>query len=150
MKNIKIPTYEDFLNYDGGHTPGPWRKLSEDWRCPGCDRLKFEILRWTKRTSGRGIVKGQILWDWLAPIHMHHDHSKFPRFDEVPICGQCNSVDGKAVRHLKLNYCFSFSPFEISQFITTAPHGNHKINFKKVEEIFNLCTENENGKNPIS
>jgi hypothetical protein len=69
---IRVPSRRDFDSYRGGHTPQKWARLSHDWRCPSCKRSKFEQLRWTKSISGFGVPKGE--YQWLAPIHEHHDH----------------------------------------------------------------------------
>jgi hypothetical protein len=71
MAPIKRPTRDDYLAFDGAHCHAIWRSLSDEWRCPGCDRTKFEIMRWTRRKP-----PGHIEWsmDWLAAFHTHHDH----------------------------------------------------------------------------
>ena len=66
-----------------------WEGVSEDWRCPACNRKKGEILR-----KVDGI--------WKGGLHRHHDHSVDDpdrytdkvKFQETIICDQCNHADG--------------------------------------------------------
>ncbi len=43
----RIPSWEDYLSFDGAHCRLQWAKLDDYWRCPCCDRTRFELLRWT-------------------------------------------------------------------------------------------------------
>lgn len=143
-KPIKAPTDAEFATYDGAHCHILWKGLPELWRCPGCNRTKREIMRWTKRQPhGK-----PLFWGWMAGLHQHHDHEEDPaftfngRFKTETICDQCNSVDGVAKRKLQLPDNFSFSPVEIRQFAAAEPHGKHKINFEKAAEIYKEVASN--------
>lgn len=137
---LRVPTDDEYATYDGAHCFHLWRGLPETWRCPGCDRAKREILRWTLRTP-----MGQRFWGWMAGLHRHHDHgvdylqglsSGHGRFPITTICDQCNSADGAAKRRLGLPDDFSFSPGEIRQFVTAVPHGKHRIDMNKAHALF--------------
>lgn len=137
-KVIRIPTDQEFAAYNGEHCHILWKGLPAGWRCPGCDRTKLEIMRWTRRQRhGQPAFMG-----WMAGLHQHHDHAEDPpfsktgRFKKETICDQCNSVDGLAKLKLGLPESFSFSPLEIRQFIATAPHGRHKIDLDKARGIY--------------
>lgn len=125
-KALRVPTQEDFDKYSGGHTFKKWSALPPDWRCPACKRSKFQLLTWTKCLTGYGgILPGE--YQWLAPIHEHHDHRSdngidSPRFAPTLICGNCNSADASVKRRLRLPSQFSFSPSELGQFVTGYPH----------------------------
>jgi len=91
----------------------------------------------------------------MAELHNHHDHSvhfysddklelAVPRFETTLICGQCNASDGHAKRVLGLPGLFSFSPAEISSFVTAKPHSKHEINYAKAQSIFDDIHEQEN------
>jgi hypothetical protein len=141
----RIPSFEDFQNFNGAHCHSLWESLDEQWKCPGCDRTKFQVLRWTKRYVKAG-KKVPPYDDWMAVINTHHDHSqgycdfKRGRFAETVICGQCNSADGRAKKMLNLPENFSFSPSEIRQFISSEPHGKHKINIEVARQIYDkIC-----------
>ena len=133
----RIPTQADYEEFDGGHCHQLWKATREDWRCPGCGRSKFELLRWTKRTPASHAADRTPYWAWLAILQRHHDHSlgafdpgnpRMPRrFPETVICGQCNGADGSAKRLLGLPCGWSFSPAEIAQFVTAQPHAPHRI-----------------------
>jgi hypothetical protein len=133
----RIPTQADYEEFDGGHCHQLWKATPEDWRCPGCGRSKFELLRWTKRTPASLAADRTPYWAWLAILQRHHDHALgafdhgdllLPqRFAETVICGQCNGADGIAKRLLRLPFDWSFSPAEIAQFITAQPHARHRV-----------------------
>jgi hypothetical protein len=129
--SLPVPTQEDYERYTGGHTPRKWVTVGETWRCPSCERTKFEQLTWTKsRTGSGGIARHSYIW--LAPIVEHHDHGaddyrqnvirRKPRFAPTFICFDCNIAEGRLKRLLKLPQDFSFSPTELNLIITGHPH----------------------------
>lgn len=130
MSAVKKPTFEEFLGHDGLHYYQLWKEVGNQWCCPSCKRTKYEIMRWAKRFPN----KPNSFWGWVAPLHRHHDHSASfigsnARFPVTTICDQCNSSDGVAKRRLNLPSNFSFSPEEIAFFVTSTPHGKHKVDF---------------------
>lgn len=135
---MKIPTQDEFAAYKGAHCFQLWASTASDWRCPGCDRNKFELLRWTTRFPR----SPKAFKDWMAGLHRHHDHSVdhfergTRRFVETVICDQCNAADGAAKRILKLPAKFSFAPPEIRAFVVARPHGKHQINYEIARAIF--------------
>lgn len=142
LPSVKVPSHEDYYNYDGAHCHQLWRELSDTWQCPSCKRTKFQIMRWTTRykknqDGGRVSYKG-----WMAGLHKHHDHSqnilssKEGRFSTVVVCDQCNTSDGAAKRKLLLPENFSFSPLEIGEFITSKPHTKHSLNFEVAKKLY--------------
>ena len=138
MVTKKVPTIEEYRAYGGAHCFQLWRSLGETWRCQGCGRSKFEIMRWTWRTPhGR-----EPFWGWMAGLHTHHDHAQGyvdvgrGRFHEVVICDQCNSADAQAKRRLGLPPDFSFTPSEIRQFVTAESHGKHQIDYERARGIY--------------
>ena len=132
-REVRVPTHQEHLNFDGAHCRKLYAGLRDDWTCPGCARTRFEILRWTLIFPKRPDKHE----GWAAGLHTHHDHSgdrprglfgfKGPRFAPVIICEQCNSADGTAKRILKLPKSFSFAPWEIRQFVRATAHGFHEI-----------------------
>lgn len=160
--NVKVPSDSDYQEYNGAHCFRLWRLLTKDWRCPGCDSSKREIMRWAtcykKRPDGtREPYKG-----WVAGLHKHHDHGAdhvlqaffvaslgedyykwqqryeaAMRFPETVVCDQCNAADGRAKRKLGLPCSgFSFSPAEIRQFVLPTPHGPHKLCLETARRVF--------------
>jgi len=134
----KTPTHTEYLAYDGRSCRSLWKKTKEDWKCPGCGRSKFQILRWHKK-------KG-----WIGGLARHHDHymehdnsgkwarfvdEKHKRFPETVICTECNNADGQAKRLLKLDGSFSFKPSELRQFVIPSNHGLHRLNLEKASEL---------------
>jgi len=112
---VPVPTIEDYREFDGGYSPAIWAVLWDEWRCPSCDRTKFQIMRWTKRfPAGRN---GGHYMGWQAAFAVHHDHGSdrfgfgadgmfLPRgperFEKAIICDHCNGADGAAKRKLDL------------------------------------------------
>lgn len=145
--NLRTPTLEDYSAFDGAHCRNLYQSLPDDWRCPGCDRSKFQILRWTLRFP----ALPKRCWGWAGGYHRHHDHGlddvtygrvapdgRSRRFPDTVICEQCNSADGTAKKKLALSAEFSFSPEEIRRFVTATPHGFHTIDYDAAKRIFDL------------
>ncbi len=140
-KLLKTPTFEDLEAYRGGHTRKLWAVLPRDWRCPACSRSRFEILTWTKSITGYGVPIGE--YQWLAPLHGHHDHRSdaagaTPRFPATVICSDCNNADGRAKRQLALPAYFSFSPAELHQFVTGYPHNGVVIDLDRATGVYEM------------
>jgi hypothetical protein len=146
----RIPTFDDYRAFDGAHCAAIWERLSDSWRCPCCDRTKFEVMRWTKRKPPGHTVS---FMGWLAAFHTHHDHGSDPygfdfdgtlysqglaRFAPVVICDHCNAADGAAKRKLVLPRAWSFSPMEIGEFVIATPHASHVIDYVKAGEIYEI------------
>ena len=143
-KQVKIPSLDDYHSFDGGGGHKIWRETSDNWRCPVCNRTKFEILRWTKRQGPFRDGRRHPFLGWYACLHCHHDHKQNPwidlgsgRFKKLVICDHCNSVDGAVKRKYDLPDNFSFSPDEIKQFITARPHEKHEIDYERALQIYN-------------
>jgi hypothetical protein len=146
--SFRAPTREDYLAYDGAHCKALWASVTESWRCPGCHRSKFEILRWTRRTPHSLAADRTPYWDWLGVLHRHHDHGAepyvlgvgsvpvTPRFPETIMCDECNGADGRAKRQLGLPADWSFSPGEIERFVTATPHRTHVIDLSVAEATY--------------
>lgn len=144
--NRRIPTWDEFLAFNGAHCKKIYRRLDVSWCCPACTRSKFELLRWTLLFPHTPApYEG-----WAMGLHTHHDHradpewtngmrklsSWPPRFPATVICEQCNAADATAKRKLKLPKNFSFSPIEIGSFVTAIPHGWHLLNYQQAHEIY--------------
>lgn len=137
MKHKRIPTDDEYQNYDGEHCKDLWQELSESWCCPGGNRSKREILRWTRRTP----KDKPSFYGWIATLAKHHDHSTSNRFPMTIICGDCNSADGQAKKTLNLPSNWSFSAAEIQQFVTGIPHGGCHINYQKAKALYDIANE---------
>lgn len=134
---LKVPTIEDFKTHSGLHYKNLWKQVTDDWICPSCKRSKYQIMRWAERGNNSPYA----FWGWVAPLHMHHDHSapyrtSQGRFPMTTICDQCNASDGVAKRKLGLPKNFSFSPEEIGLFVKATPHGKHFIYFEIAQLIY--------------
>lgn len=142
----RIPTAEEFAAFDGEHCRTLWTTCAADWRCPGCNRTRFELLRWTKKIwyPGIGPDRTKPYWGWKAALHRHHDHARPARFDETVVCDQCNSLDAIVKRYFGgIRPEFSYSPDEIRQIVSPAPHRSHKVDFQKARRIYNGWLESK-------
>lgn len=142
----RIPSWPDFLAFDGQHCRQIYLSLPADWECPGCRRSKFQILRWTTRFPNLpNAFEG-----WVGGYHRHHDHgaerysfgevARPPRFREAVVCEQCNAADAQAKRRLVLPKDFSYAPLEICRFVEATAHGWHVLNFVVAAEIYQAVT----------
>jgi hypothetical protein len=127
---VLTPTWQNYLAYDGLHCAKLWGQLDDTWKCPGCDRTKFQLLRWARIHYPRGTSR----MGWFTALHTHHDHSarddQPPRFIEQVICDNCNMVDGAVKRRFReMRSDFSFAPVEIRAIITARPHRTHIIHY---------------------
>lgn len=116
QENLKrsIPTLEETQGFTGAHCGRLYASLTLDWRCPGCNRIKYELLRWTMLFPN---TPHKFL-GWAGGMHRHHDHgadagTAQERFPETPMCEQCNNADTSAKRELALPATFSFAPAKI-------------------------------------
>lgn len=125
----KVPTEADFLGFNGAHCRNLYATLPPYWRCPCCNRSKFQVLRWTTLYPDKPEIRRE---GWAAGYHRHHDHGERidgRRFEPTVICEQCNSTDGAIKRKFKLPDNFSFSPTEIGQMVTAFAHGKHLVDY---------------------
>lgn len=139
---VRVPSVEDFESYDGAHTPRLWSSRPARWRCPGCQRTRWELLTWTHRdANAMARAKGRRpYWGWLAALHTHHDHradmGRSARFEETVICAHCNSADGAVKAALGLPRSWSFAPDEIGRFVRARPHAKHEIEVEAAKRLF--------------
>lgn len=141
---VRRPTWDEYLAFDGAHCRNIYKKLAEDWQCAACARTKFQILRWTMLYPN----KPSRYLGWAGGYHEHHDHAgdKYahtgrsyyvaPRFAPTVVCEQCNSADASAKRKLKLPKDFSYSPREIGHFVIAFAHGKHLLDYQKAQSIY--------------
>ncbi|MBX3564933.1 MAG: hypothetical protein KF730_10200 [Sphingomonas sp.] len=62
---IRIPTADEFCSVDTANSLSlPWRNAGPDWRCLGCGRSKFEILRLSNKGKWRAAI--MLLNDYRA------------------------------------------------------------------------------------
>lgn len=136
-----------------------WAMIHQDWSCPVCRRSKWDILRLSKRnillaklelhhdhitdqiTKVVADLHGE---DWRenflkdSPAMLDKIEELIRRFDLSLICSECNAADGKVKTKFKdiIDSSFSFTAFEISKFINSKPHGDHKIDYDSALELW--------------
>lgn len=128
-KYSRLPTPSELAAFDGMHCSRLYKKaMSENWRCPSCNRTAPELVRWTKISGPSwaaryGDCHGM---GFTVTMSNHHCHG-IGRFEQTLICGDCNSADGAAKRKLGLPSEWSFSPQEIGLFVAVAPYSGATI-----------------------
>lgn len=178
---MRVPTWDEYreMHVQGrqtgilGHTiSSEWVSAEDEWRCPCCDRTKFEILRWRRFKHGE--------WRWLAELHWHHDHviarvnerfarsgimrrrlsayvelgwisaeqSEFYgtlyRFPDTLMCMDCNWAEGGAKAKLRLPHWFSFSPIEVFTFVSGRPHQKPVVIYDLAQLIWENYRDHAN------
>jgi hypothetical protein len=145
-REMLIPTQEEIFKFDGAHCKKLYASIGADWRCPGCYRTKYQLMRWTKRFQG----SPNAFMGWVVGLHKHHDHGSWPgRFAETLVCEQCNSADATAKRVLGLPRDFSFAPSEIRQFVLGIPHGWHLIQYHVAAALYENWWRSANSLPPL-
>jgi len=135
-----------------------WASCDPSWTCPCCNRPKSELLR----VSDKGVLLARLenhhdhLTDaladrlaaelgpqWRAAISPGSDHIEklgsqlVARFEPTRMCIDCNGADGTVKsRHPEIPRYFSFRPSEIREFITARPNVEHKIDYKRANDLF--------------
>lgn len=146
----RIPSWEEYLSFDGAHCHQLWAKLDDHWRCPCCERTRYQLLRWTMLYPNKSHRRE----GWAVGLHTHHDHGtdlyvrktllgephRITTFAPAIICEQCNSADGAVKRRLGLPPSFTFAPLEIRQFVWPTPHGKHIIHYERAQMIYHHVT----------
>ena len=146
----RIPSWEEYLSFDGAHCQQLWAKLNDHWRCPCCERTRYQLLRWTMLYPNKPHRRE----GWAVGLHTHHDHGtdlyvrkpllgephRITTFAPAIICEQCNSADGAVKRRLGLPPSFTFAPLEIRQFVWPTPHGKHIIHYERAQMIYHHVT----------
>lgn len=138
-KYSRIPTDEEIAAFNGMHCARLYAKaVAEGWRCPSCGRSAHQLIRWTEIVgpSWRARFGDEHGMGFTITLTMHHCHAGH-RFPRTLICGDCNSADGAAKRKLGLPGSWSFSPWEIGKFVTTAQFsGKTTIDYEVARGIF--------------
>jgi hypothetical protein len=138
-KYSKVPSQADLDVFTGMHCGKLYvQALKTDWRCPSCFRTAHQLVRWTeiRGTPWRERYGDEYGMGFSISMTKHHCHGT-GRFPLTLICGDCNSADGTAKRKLGLPVDWSFSPFEIGQFVSVAPYsGATKIDYEKAMHLY--------------
>jgi rubredoxin len=128
-----LPSHYLAMLRSAHHMAESWDALSEDWRCPGCDRSKYEQVYLG--------AKGEI--QFRAP-----GTSNAPRWRRQRICNHCHSVVMSMKEEItqrtgtrpgdSFGY---FSPGELKGIIRARPHSSHLIKPKEAAALVELAVE---------
>ncbi|MCP3042184.1 hypothetical protein K6X14_03340 [Xanthomonas euvesicatoria pv. allii] len=140
-KYSRMPTTAEISAFTGMHCHALYAEaVAQNWHCPSCKRHVYELIRWTeiRGPSWRQRFGDEHGMGFTIVLTKHHCHGH-GRFAQTLICGDCNSADGAVKRKLRLPTTWSFSPQEIGQFVTVAPHsGQTTIDYVKARELYEL------------
>ncbi|MBK0052676.1 hypothetical protein [Stenotrophomonas sp. S39] len=139
LKYSRIPTADEIAAFNGMHCRVKYHHaVSTGWRCPCCGRTAQQLIRWTeiRGPAWRKAYGDEYGMGFTVTLAEHHCHGD-GRFPPTLICGDCNSADGAAKRKWRLPESWSFSPEELSLFVTVAPHsGDTHIDQELARQIF--------------
>ncbi|MDE9535869.1 hypothetical protein [Xenorhabdus bovienii] len=142
---------------DGAHLNKWWVMTSVEWICPCCSRKKSEIVRLNKNNflscqlhehhdhmkdvvkslfEELSIKKNIIVADELSERFAIKTAFSLSAYDNTVICSDCNKADAGAKRLVKCHKFFSFSPKEISEFISVSPNREHQINSEAAKKVW--------------
>lgn len=136
-----------------------WASVPPIWRCMPCGRYKAELARLSDagvlicrldrhhdhlrdygkrvlRRDGNRPSEPEAFSRWFGAVSVCKE--LIERFHPSIVCVDCNAADGDAKRRLKgiVHPDFSFSPAEISTFITIQPGRPHHVDVEKAEAIW--------------
>lgn len=128
-----LPTPNEIKHAGLVGNPKFWNMISEEWRCPGCQRNKREIVR--KNKNG----------EWTLPIATRFFYdSNLPRSrKDILACGDCvitasslgKEAESRASGKIQGGYTAQVHIQEIQECVIPKPHTRHNINNKKAESI---------------
>jgi len=106
-RSVRIPTEGDILSYDGGQYPQYWAMIDGLWRCAGCDRSRYGILRASRKPGRRwsGHVQPHREYDW-GPGADDHDPALVVAHRTLLICDGCAGL----VARFKQREAAAFTP----------------------------------------
>lgn len=134
-----------------------WICSSQEWICPCCARSKLQISR--KGKKGQILAKLVIHHDHMGEAMEVAFNSAFENagtdvaqvdgrrliermgrafaaHEEVLICEDCNNADAEAKKRVSAPQYFSFSPGQISQFISAREHQPHEVQELEAERVW--------------
>lgn len=158
VMSLQSQKLKDAFGASGFNMTQLWALTPQTWVCPCCNRSKPEIVRVDKNNElscwivdhhdhMQELLKkrffeissslNEIVADRDAEDFAKRSSSMVSSFDNVAVCGDCNNVDAKAKKLVRAHPYFSFSPFEIKEFVIARPNLPHEINTQVAQRIWN-------------
>lgn len=113
-------------------SPRYWKLISEEWRCPGCNRSKRQIVRKNRRKEWVFPAGYRIFFNDALPYNRHN----------VLNCGDCAKIGedlGKeAAQSLGMSfdgYASNVTIYEVRQCLMPTPHSRHNVDNHQVEIV---------------
>ena len=141
---------------------GDWVVVDQSWRCPSCARSKPEIARLSPK--GFILCKLVVHHDHMGDALRSHFAAAieaasgvdgntamsrqidfvsgaFAAFEPTRVCEDCNNADVSAKRAVGAPREFSFSPHQISEFISPSPNSPHTIDNVLAAAVWSRVSE---------
>lgn len=137
VRKVEVPDQAVFEQFDATRTAASrwWRDSSGTWRCPCCDRSKFEIVRRSNNGKWTGnimVVQGFEIETNPASLARRAVYHPGPVFlashHQVGLCQDCRQIltDAQSIRPGHVEACFSLGQLR-SLVETPRPHTGHDI-----------------------
>ena len=129
-------------------------EVTVDWRCPCCHRSKAEIARLDKNGNllcgiaehhdhFNDMASDQIRKAMKAIGEIERDdyaalsavEFSFQRFPPTLICEDCNVAEPEGKRLVCAKSSFTFTPWEIMQFVEVVPNHPHTVNYERCKAV---------------
>ncbi|MBJ2135808.1 hypothetical protein JEU11_05010 [Paraglaciecola chathamensis] len=114
-----------------------WTKYDDSWKCPCCERSKFECLKPSKNNP----------WVFEVKSILAHKKESDSLADDIKVCNECfnaaNHLGREAIEEVKeedppINVYFPHSLIafeELKSVIVARPHSFHLINNERAENV---------------
>lgn len=136
-KPPQAPDQAAFARLDAARTAASrwWRDSGHDWRCPCCDRTKFEIMR--KSNKGDWAAMIMVVNDFRRETHLaslarravhHAGPVVLASHFQIGICQDCRQIssDALTIRPGNVDECFSLT--QIRDLVANPlPHARHGL-----------------------
>ncbi|WP_197734987.1 hypothetical protein [Photobacterium damselae] len=142
---------------DGAHLNRWWVMTPVTWKCPCCCRTKDQIVRLNKNNfltcqlhehhdHMKDVVKelfesfstkqNVVVADELSEKFAIKTAFSLSAYDNTVVCFDCNKADAVAKKIVQAHRYFSFSPKQISEFLTVTPNEEHKVDQQKAMQVW--------------
>ena len=141
-QKVQVPSASEFAKIDAERSAASrwWRDSGADWRCPCCDRSKFEIMRRSRKGGWTAMIMVTHDFDLetnpasLARRAVHHEGPIVLRgHRQIGMCQDCRQIlsDALTIRPGTAADCLSLTQIRALAANPT-PHARHAITAQEV------------------
>lgn len=139
QKSVSLPPSDSELRHLINMKKYQWERVSEDWRCPVCQRLKKECVR--KSNKGK--------WDFsISTSKKLYDENSLNFVISMIVCNDCSTtathIGSEVMAEVGETVSYGsalVSRDELSSVILATPHGKHEINNSAVERLLTILKD---------